>query len=25
MDPTEAVFALGNDGDRHFVEQYFSL
>ncbi|MFT5785479.1 MAG: 8-oxo-dGTP diphosphatase [Ascidiaceihabitans sp.] len=25
MDPTEAVFALGNDGDRYFVEQYFSL
>ena len=25
MDPTETAFALGNDGDRHFVEQYFSL
>ena len=25
MDPNEAAFALGNDGDRHFVEQYFSL
>jgi len=25
MDLTEAAFALGNDGDRHFVEQYFSL
>lgn len=25
MDPNEAALALGNDGDRHFVEQYFCL
>jgi 8-oxo-dGTP diphosphatase len=25
MDPTEAAFALGNEGDRSFVEKYFKL
>ena len=25
MEPSEAAMALGNDGDRMFVEQYFSL
>jgi len=25
MDPSEAAATLGNDGDRHFVEKYFSL
>ena len=25
MDPTEAAIALGNDGDRMFVEQFFGL
>lgn len=25
MQPTEAVIALGNDGDRSFVERYFGL
>jgi hypothetical protein len=25
MDPTEAAIALGNDGDRMFVEQFFRL
>jgi|TARA_B110000908_G_scaffold153342_1_gene189805 8-oxo-dGTP diphosphatase len=25
MDPNEAALTLGNDGDRHFVEQYFCL
>jgi 8-oxo-dGTP diphosphatase len=25
MDPTEAVIALGNDGDRMFVERFFGL
>ncbi len=25
MDPNEAALALGNDGDQHFVEQYFCL
>jgi 8-oxo-dGTP diphosphatase len=25
MDPTEAAIALGNDGDRMFVEQFYGL